>query len=237
MIEYCFGIYYYVDKETGNIVYIGKDSHIDKNKRCKDHLNPSRYYAQPFNAVIQNNPDRYEYHVYCHVSSIEELNRIEFDLINLYRPKFNFKHGGTNGVQFTKKNIENFKYTVVKGGKGKDYNKTQQYCICDEYNHHLIQSIDYDYLLDIAFKLNTGELTKETIPKTKPFKYTVAKVGLNPNGKQSYCICDKKGNSLVKSIYYDKLLIVSEALNENVISPLEVKSTNGVNNVLGLLNL
>ena len=55
MIEYCFGIYYYVDKETGNIVYIGKDSHIDKNKRCKDHLNPSRYYAAAAGVQDWNN--------------------------------------------------------------------------------------------------------------------------------------------------------------------------------------
>lgn len=27
--EYCFGIYMFTDKKTGNIVYIGMDSHID----------------------------------------------------------------------------------------------------------------------------------------------------------------------------------------------------------------
>ena len=32
------GIYCYIDKKTNNIIYIGKDSYIDKQIRNKDHL-------------------------------------------------------------------------------------------------------------------------------------------------------------------------------------------------------
>lgn len=35
------GIYKYTDLETGEVVYVGKDSHIDKNERHKDHMAPS----------------------------------------------------------------------------------------------------------------------------------------------------------------------------------------------------
>lgn len=37
------GIYKYTDLKTGEIVYVGKDSHIDKHQRHKDHLKPSQY--------------------------------------------------------------------------------------------------------------------------------------------------------------------------------------------------
>lgn len=233
MTKYSFGIYYYTDNETGNVVYIGKDSHIDTDKRHKDHLSKSRYYSQPFNSVIQNNPERYQYKVYCHVSNIDELNQLEFDLINLYRPKFNFKHGGDGTIINKKRDLSNFKYKVVKAGKGKDFNKTQQYCICDPFNKHLIQSIDYDFLKDIADKLNNGELTEDNIPN-KPFKYTVAKVGKN-QGKRSYVILSKNYKALVTSIYYDKLKRIAKSLNKGDITEEEVKCCFGPDKALELI--
>ena len=41
--EHCFGIYTFTDKKTGNIVYVGKDSHIDVKERIKAHYRPSAY--------------------------------------------------------------------------------------------------------------------------------------------------------------------------------------------------
>lgn len=55
------GIYKYTDLKTDEVVYIGKDSHIDKKIRYYAHLTPSKYDDQPFNRVLQNNPERYEY--------------------------------------------------------------------------------------------------------------------------------------------------------------------------------
>jgi len=158
---------------------------------------------------------------------------LEFDLINLYRPKFNYKHGGDGGIAFEKRNADNFTYTVVKGGKASDYNKKQQYCICDRYNKHLIQSIDYDFLVTVADRLNSGEITEDNIPK-RPFKYTVAKVGIK-KGKQIYCIMGKSNVAIVSSIYHDKLAVVADALNEGIILEDDVKSAWGIGAVMELI--
>jgi len=149
----------FTDKETGNIVYIGKDSHIDILERINAHYRPSAYDAQQFNRVLQNNPDRYKPSIYCRVDDIEDLNQLEFDLINLYRPKFNYKHGG-NGGHIRKE----FEYAVVKCGFRDD---KQNYSIQSMFRKSLIQSVDYDYLENICVKLNDGDLTPEEVKKMK----------------------------------------------------------------------
>jgi group I intron endonuclease len=90
------GIYVYIDLETGEIVYVGKDSHIDKKKRHKTHLSPSKYDEQQINKIIQKNPDLYEYSVlYCSNDiSDDDLNMLERTFIERYDPKFNFTKGG-----------------------------------------------------------------------------------------------------------------------------------------------
>ena len=37
------GIYAYFDKKDNSVVYVGKDSNIDKGKRRRDHIQPSNY--------------------------------------------------------------------------------------------------------------------------------------------------------------------------------------------------
>lgn len=158
--KHCYGIYTFTDKQTGEIVYIGKDSHIDVKERIGAHYRPSAYDVQQFNRVLQNNPDRYEPKVYCHVDNFDELNQLEFDLINLYRPKFNFKHGG-QGRYINR----DFKYTVAKSGitlEGK-----QNYVIKTMYRKDLVQSVDYDYINDICSKLNEGVLTPDDVRQMK----------------------------------------------------------------------
>lgn len=147
------------DKKTGNVVYIGKDSHIDVQERIKAHYRPSTYDSQQFNRVLQNNRDRYEPFVYCRVDNIDDLNRLEFDLINLYRPKFNYKHGGQG--RFINKDFE---YTVVKCGlrDGK-----QNYSIQSMFRKPLIQSIDCGFLNNICRRLNCGDLTPSEVKKIK----------------------------------------------------------------------
>ena len=90
------GIYYYIDSKDDSIAYIGRDSYIDTDKRKKEHLHPSRYNEQPFNRILQNNPDRYVYNVWYKTDDLanEELNFIEESLIEHYDPKFNFTDGG-----------------------------------------------------------------------------------------------------------------------------------------------
>lgn len=158
--NYCYGIYKFTDKETGNIVYIGKDSHIDKKARYNEHFYPSSYDEQQINRVLQNNPERYEYCEWYHVNSIEELNQLEFDLINLYRPRFNFQHGGKGGRFF-----EKFSYSVAKAGINRQGN--QVYKISNPDNSPLILSINQSYLKDICEKLNDKILTLDDVEEIK----------------------------------------------------------------------
>ena len=90
------GIYAYFDKKDNSVVYVGKDSYIDKGKRKRDHMLPSTYNHQRFNRVLQNNPSRYEYKeifVFDEISNTE-LNHLEMQQIALFNPKFNFTKGG-----------------------------------------------------------------------------------------------------------------------------------------------
>jgi hypothetical protein len=58
------GIYCYVDNKTDDIVYVGKDSKIDKhNNRHYQHTRKCNYNHQVINKIIQNNPSRYTYEV------------------------------------------------------------------------------------------------------------------------------------------------------------------------------
>ena len=96
------GIYAYIDTMDNSVVYIGKDSYIGKGKRRKAHINPSNYNDQPFNRVLQNNPNRYEYKeifVFDEISQ-KELNQLEMQQIALFNPKFNFTKGGDGIVGF-----------------------------------------------------------------------------------------------------------------------------------------
>ncbi len=105
------GIYKYTDLTNGEIVYVGKDSHIDKNKRHRAHLSPSMYDAQQINRVLQNNPDRYEYGVIWASEDCTELklNKMEILFGKIYNPKFNFgelgKGGCTGHTEETKQKI------------------------------------------------------------------------------------------------------------------------------------
>ena len=89
------GIYSYIDKQTNDIVYVGKDSNIDKEKRNKAHFQSSRYNKQPINRILQNNPNRYTYQVLAwNVTDPDTLNALEIQYISLLKPKFNFTMGG-----------------------------------------------------------------------------------------------------------------------------------------------
>ena len=113
------GIYTYVDKKNNEIVYIGKDSNIDKNKRHIAHLAPSKYNAQPINRILQNNPDRYIYQVLWEIDDCTDnhLNQMEIFYIKKYDPQFNFTEGRDGSSGF--KHSEETKKKISEARKGK----------------------------------------------------------------------------------------------------------------------
>lgn len=69
-------IYCYEDKWTDDkIVYVGKDSHGDKQKRHKAHLSSTR--PTKFERILQSNPIRYRYKVLFQVIDEEWYDDIE----------------------------------------------------------------------------------------------------------------------------------------------------------------
>lgn len=80
------GVYSYLDLKTDEIVYVGKDSNINKNIRHKAHSYPSNYDEQPFNRVLQKNPERYEYSVLCEGEYSDlQLNKLERLFIKIHK--------------------------------------------------------------------------------------------------------------------------------------------------------
>lgn len=100
------GIYGYWDKQKKKVVYIGKDSNMFEHKRELDHLAPSNINEQPFNKVLQNNPNRYKYFEIIQLpfnTQDEVINDIEAALISRYGTYENRRgHGRNYGYNFTK---------------------------------------------------------------------------------------------------------------------------------------
>ncbi len=109
------GIYCYIDKKDGSIVYIGKDSYIYKNTRHNQHYQSCRYNHQVINRVLQNNLDRYQYKVLLKGEISQKLlNAFEKVFIRMYDPKFNYTNGGDGGF-FGPDNIEIIRCGEIKG--------------------------------------------------------------------------------------------------------------------------
>lgn len=121
------GIYCYIDKKDNQIVYVGKDSNIDKNKRHRKHFSPSKYDAQPINRILQNNPDRYTYQVLWEIDDCTDnhLNQMEIYYIKKYGPQFNFTEGGDGMSGF--KHSEESRKKISESLKGKkSYEMTEE---------------------------------------------------------------------------------------------------------------
>ena len=216
--EYSFAVYYYVDSTTGFIDYIGFDSHIDSQyNRNHQHLNWKPQIK--FDEILQNNPDRWEYHIFKKFATLEEATQCEYDLINLYRPRFNFKHGGVG----TKKFYQDFKYTVVKMGF---QNGKQNYTIKNPDNKILISSIYKNDLDVLAEKLNNKEITEEDIFESKKFKYKISKGSFTIGGKRQYVILSKNYIPIKHCVNKDKLVPLVKGLNDGSLTEDDVRKMN-----------
>lgn len=113
------GIYCYIDLNTNKVVYVGKDSHISKNARHKQHIAPSQYNAQHINKVLQNNLQRYEYKVLKQGDfSKNLLNALEILYIRRYSPMFNFTIGGDGGTGYKQSKEQRENHSKAMSGKG-----------------------------------------------------------------------------------------------------------------------
>ena len=114
------GIYAYFDKKDNSVAYVGKDSNIEINKRHKDHQMPSNYDKQPFNRILQSNPNRYSYQVLVwNVKDQETLTALEVQNIRQLKPKFNYTIGG-DGTTGYKHNTDSRK-KMSESTKGKNH--------------------------------------------------------------------------------------------------------------------
>lgn len=206
---YCFGVYYYMDIIKLEIVYIGRDSHIDTKKRHHDHLRPSNYGNQPFNKVLQNNPARYKYYQFTLCETFDEMVEVEDNLINLYRPRFNIKHGKDETP------LKGYNYNVVKDGLSE--NGIQNYGIYGKRNKRIIKSTNKEFLEELSVKLQNNEITEDDIRNRVRTEYSVCKDGFTKQGKQTYVI-NKDHKRFLQSVDKDFLLTICDKLNNDEIS-------------------
>ena len=112
------GIYCYIDTKDDSIVYVGKDSNIDKERRNKEHYQSSKYNNQQINRILQNNPNRYTYQVLAwNVTDQDTLNALEISYICNLKPKFNFTAGGDGMIGYKHSNESKQKMSDSHKGK------------------------------------------------------------------------------------------------------------------------
>ena len=190
------GIYQFRDTTTNEIVYIGKDSHINQSQRLKNHYKPSLYNEQQINRVLQNNHGRYEYEViYAGSFDNDMLNTLEINTIaefkqlhNGKRPKFNFTDGG-EGMHG---------YVPSKTTREKRSRSLKKY-----YETHDVWNKGIpcpEHVKDIC-----RALSGEKSPSYKKYA-RIVKCGKSRQGKQQYTISFKGKKKIKKSINPNKLL-------------------------------
>lgn len=229
------GIYYYLDKVTGNIDYIGKDSNISQNIRHNAHKCSAYYDHQPFNRVLQNNPNRYEYGIFCKGPfDDDELIMLENLYKKAYSPRFDFEyrsHGGLTEIH--KKKISESR----KGYKHKESSKKlmseRHYDCSGKNNPRFLKHIPNNEELylewkrgasqkDLALKYNCGLITiQRRIRKYKneiKDKPQLTTHGKRKDGRIMYCI-RWNGEYLKFSIFKTQLIEwFEETYGEKVIA-------------------
>lgn len=208
------GIYCYIDKKTNKVVYVGKDSYIDKNKRHKDHNLHCHYDIQPFNRILQNNPNRYEYKVLKEGNFSENLlNALEIIYIqryNTFRPQtnhgYNFTIGGDGKLGYKHSNLTKKKISQkLKGKNNPMYNKSH----IKETKEKISKALKGKKLSDITkIKISKAHQGK------KHTKEARKKMSLNQSKKRStsgyYRVSKKKDTSYRQNFkwvyrYYDDI--------------------------------
>ena len=220
-VDFMMGIYCFRDLENdGEIVYVGKDSNLKKNKRYYAHIAPSKYDAQPINRIVQNNPNRYKYEVLKKLEKNDEyppnlLSALEIIYIRRHRPKFNYTIGGDGGnfgkyhrewkdyARIVKKNIDNDKqkYCIKFEGEVIKQSFYPQKLIDwfeDEYPDEIL--VYDDELKDIEIEDYSGANN----PNWKDYG-RIIKLGIEHN-KRVYAV-RFNGENLKQSVDFDYLIM------------------------------
>lgn len=206
------GIYCYQDTQNDNeIVYIGKDSNIDRNIRYNAHKKPSQYNCQQINRVIQNNPNRYKYKI---LKKWEKgkyhknlSNALEIIYIRRYNPKFNFTLGG-EGTLGTPSGMKGKSHTLETRKKMSEAQKGKIFS--EEHKKKLSEGRKGKN--NPFYGKHHSKETLKKLSETKKGKnnhqykdyYRINKAGKRRN-KQQYTIY-KDGKVIKTSVYIDKLL-------------------------------
>lgn len=100
-----FGIYAYVD-QYDKVLYIGKDSNIDKNHRHLYHCSPSKRTEQLINKIVQSDgADTWIRYAVIHKCIDEaEMNNLEVLLILMYKAIGMCKYN--TGIDMNKKEMK-----------------------------------------------------------------------------------------------------------------------------------
>lgn len=230
------GIYCYIDKTNNEIVYVGKDSNIHKNKRRNAHKQPKRYNDQQINRIIQNNPFRYQYKILWETNdcSNNHLNQMEIYYISKYNPIFNFTNGGDGASGF--KHTEEFKAyrsALYKGKNNPNYKNFARVIkagIVDDKQRYLLMnqlikvgmSFDKDLLETLAYQLNQKEISTDEAKNIIQTHYI--KRGAQHPQYKDYARIVKGGDKY--SIMYESRRLCSSAdksLLEDLANKINVK--------------
>lgn len=93
---YQYGVYCYMRKSDGVIVYIGKCSNIWKGERAYQHMVPSKTDLTMINKALKDNPENYNYMVISLCADWWILENQERQLIQLFKPIYNTHHNTKN---------------------------------------------------------------------------------------------------------------------------------------------
>ena len=221
------GIYAYFDKKDNSVVYVGKDSYIDEGKRRSDHKSPSKYDAQPFNRIVQNNPNRYTYQVLVwNAKDHETLTSLEIQYIRQLKPKFNFTDGGDGSCGF--KHSEESKMKIGEANKGKKHSDETRRKMSKTRKGKKRSPFSAEHCRNIS-EANKGKVPwnkgkkrseetrkkiSETLKGRNLLRYArVVKKGTNSMGKQKYGLM-YNGKIIANSIFKEKLEKMAEEINK-----------------------
>ena len=224
------GIYCYIDLTNNNIVYVGQDSHLHKERRRHQHLEPARYDKKKINKILQNNPSRYKYKVLWEINdcSMNHLNQMEIYYINKYQPKFNFTPGGSSfgcgpsHPRYGCKNSLEHNQKISKALRGRKFTEAHKNKIKQNHapmngennpmwnKHHSLESREKIKQNHRHTKYWLGkhrsEETKQKIREAHLIKNNphIIKKGFDTQGRQKYAI-KYNGKIIKQSIYKNKI--------------------------------